>query len=323
MLRIATSLAAISIAAFGMVTSAEAQSWPERSIRLIVPFPAGGPNDIIARVVAQNMSETLGQSIIIDNRGGAGGVTGTDAVAKAAPDGYTIGITSTGSLAISQSLQRMPYVTLRDLKPITLIAKTPELLVVPSASAVKNVADFIKAAQAKPGGLNYASTGPGGMPHLAAELLKTAAKIDVVHLPYSGAAPAVNDLLAARTEMMFADIPVLLPHVQAGTLRAIAVGSLERVATLPDVPTMKEQGYPAVEAENWYGLVGPAALPPDVVAKLHAAAVKALAAPDVKQKLSSLGAILVGNSPEEFAAYIASETTKWAEVVRISGAKLQ
>jgi tripartite-type tricarboxylate transporter receptor subunit TctC len=246
MTRVKTALCALALL---VPISASAQQWPERSIRMVVPFPAGGPTDIIARVVAQAMSDALGQPVVIDNRGGAGGVTGTDQVAKSTPDGYTIALTSAGALSISPSLQRMPYQSTRDLAPVTLVAKVPELLVVPATSSATSLEAFLAAAKAKPGSFNYASTGPGGMPHLAAELLKATAKLDMVHVPYSGAAPAVTDLLGGRTEMMFADIPVLLPHVQAGKLRALAVGSAQRVAMLPDVPTTAEKGLPAVEAE--------------------------------------------------------------------------
>jgi tripartite-type tricarboxylate transporter receptor subunit TctC len=317
-----TSVAAACALAL-VASAAGAQTFPERSIRLVVPFPAGGPNDIIARVVSQKAGELLGQTIVIENRGGAGGVTGTDLVAKAAPDGYTVAITSAGALAIAPSLDRMPYQPLKDLKPITLVAKVPELLVVPKDSPAKTVAELVALAKSKAGALNYASTGPGGMPHLAAELLKSAAQIDVVHVPYSGAAPAVNDLIVARTQMMFADIPVLLPHVQSGALRALAVGSAARAASLPDVPTLKEAGLPAVQAENWYGLVAPAATPAPVVARLHGAFTAALTADEVRQKLAPQGAELIGDSPESFAAYIDAETKKWAEVVRVSGAKLK
>ena len=217
----------------------------------------------------------------------------------------------------------MPYETLRDLKPVTLVATVAELLVVPGTSEAKTLPEFVKLAQAKPGSFNYASTGPGGMPHLAAELLKTAAKFDAVHVPYGGAAPAVTDLLGGRVEMMFADIPVLLPHVQSGKLRALAVGSSKRAPALPEVPTTVEQGFPGVLAENWYGMVAPAATPADIVAKLQAATAKALRSPDVQQKLSSQGAVLVGGSSAEFAAYIEAETKKWAEVIRVAGVKLQ
>jgi len=314
-----------ALAALALLISgpALAQTWPERSIRLVVPFPAGGPTDIIARVVGQAMTDALGQPVVIDNRGGAGGVTGTDQVAKAAPDGYTLALSSAGALSISPSLQRMPYNSTKDLAPITLVAKVPELLVVPAASPARTLEDFVAAAKAKPGAFNFASTGPGGMPHLAAELLKATAKIDMVHVPYSGAAPAVTDLLGARTEMMFADIPVLLPHVKAGTLRALAVGSAARVSMLPDVPTTAEKGLPAVEAENWYGIVAPGATPPAIVAKLNATIVAALRSTEVRDKLVPIGAILVGDTPEAFSAYILSEEKKWAEVVRVSGAKLE
>ena len=315
-----TALAALALL---IPASALAQSWPDHAIRLVVPFPAGGPTDIIARVVGQAMTDALGQPVVIDNRGGAGGVTGTDQVARAAPDGYTLALSSAGALSISPSLQRMPYNSTRDLTPITLVAKVPELLVAPAASTARTLEDFIAAAKARPGAFNFASTGPGGMPHLAAELLKATAKIDMVHVPYSGAAPAVTDLLGARTEMMFADIPVLLPHVQSGALRALAVGSAKRVPMLPDVPTTAEKGLPAVEAENWYGIVAPAATPPAIAIKLNATIVSALRSPQVRDKLTPLGAILIGDTPEEFKAYILSEEAKWAEVVRVSGAKLE
>ena len=314
---------ALAALALLIPASALAQNWPDHAIRLVVPFPAGGPTDIIARVVGQAMTDALGQPVVIDNRGGAGGVTGTDQVARAAPDGYTLALSSAGALSISPSLQRMPYNSTRDLTPITLVAKVPELLVAPAASTARTLEDFIAAAKARPGAFNFASTGPGGMPHLAAELLKATAKIDMVHVPYSGAAPAVTDLLGARTEMMFADIPVLLPHVQSGALRALAVGSAKRVPMLPDVPTTAEKGLPAVEAENWYGIVAPAATPPAIVIKLNATIVSALRSPQVRDKLTPLGAILIGDTPEEFKAYILSEEAKWAEVVRVSGAKLE
>ena len=316
-----TALAALSLLL--PAPAAFAQNWPDRGIRLVVPFPAGGPTDIIARVVGQAMTDALGQAVVIDNRGGAGGVTGTDQVAKAAPDGHTLALSSAGALSISPALQRMPYNSTKDLAPVTLVAKVPELLVVPAASPAKTLEDFIAAAKARPGAFNFASTGPGSMPHLAAELLKATAKIDMVHVPYSGAAPAVTDLLGARTETMFADIPVLLPHVKAGTLRALAVSSAARVPMLPDVPTMTEKGLPTVEAENWYGIVAPAATPRAIVDKLNATIVAALRTPEVRDKLVPIGAILIGNTPEEFTAYILSEEKKWAEVVRVSGAKLE
>ena len=305
-----------------VIAPAQAQDFPNKPIKLIVPFPPGGPNDIIARVVGQRMSELLGQPVLIDNRGGAGGVLGTDAVAKAEPDGYTIAITSAGALAISKSLQeKLPYDSLKDLKPVTLVAKVPELLVVATSVPAANMGELIALAKAKPGQLNFASSGPGSMPHLAGELLKISAKIDIVHVPYKGAAPAVNDILGQQVQMVFLDIPVLLPQVQAGKVKAIAIGSKTRVPSLPDVPTTAEVGLPQIEAENWYGMVAPAATPPAVIARLNKAAVEALKDAGVRDKLSSQGAILVGNSPDEFAAYIAGEIDKWGKVAAAAGIK--
>lgn len=302
---------------FALTSFAHAQDFPAKPIKLIVPFPPGGPNDIIARVVGAKMSELLGQPVVIDNRGGAGGVIGTDAVAKAEPDGYTIAITSAGALAISKSLQqKVPYDSLKDLKPVTLVAKVPELLVVANNVPASSMKELLALAKSKPGKLNFASTGPGSMPHLAGELFKISAGIDIVHVPYKGAAPAVNDIIGQQVEMVFLDIPVLLPQVQAGKVKPIAIGSRERVPSLPNVPTTGEVGLPQIEAENWYGMVVPAATPPAVVAKLHKAAVDALKTAEVKDKLSSQGAILVGNTPEEFAAYIQSEIDKWGKVAK-------
>jgi tripartite-type tricarboxylate transporter receptor subunit TctC len=302
---------------------AVAQGFPNKPIKLIVPFPPGGPNDIIARVVGQKMSEILGQPVLIDNRGGAGGVLGTDAVAKASPDGYTIAITSAGALAISTSMQqKLPYDSLKDLKPVTLVATVPELLVVATSVPAKSMSELIALAKAKPGQLNFASSGPGSMPHLAGELLKISAKINIVHVPYRGAAPAVNDLLGQQVQMVFLDLPVLLPQVKTGKLRPIAVGSKTRVPTLPDVPTTAEVGLPEVRAENWYGMVAPAATPPDVVAKLNKAAVEAMKDHAVQEKLSSQGATLVGDTPDEFAAFIRSEIDKWSGVAKAAGIKI-
>ena len=239
-------------------------AWPwrrisrTRPIRLIVPFPPGGPNDIIARVVGKRMSEILKQTIIIDNRAGQGGVLGTDVVAKSAPDGYTIGIVSAGALAISPSMEKVAYDTLKDLQPITLVAKVPEMLVVATSVPANNMKELVALAKAQPGKLNFASSGPGSMPHLAGELFKLTAKIDITHVPYRGAAPAVNDLLGQQVQMVFLDLPILLPQIKAGKLRPIAVGAPQRVPSAPDVPTTAEAGMPNLQTENWYGMVAPA-----------------------------------------------------------------
>ena len=313
------------VVGLGIVLSplaAFAQTFPTKPIKLIVPFPAGGPNDIIGRAVGQRMSEILKQPVLIDNRGGAGGVVGTDAVAKAAPDGYTIAISSAGALAISASVVgKMPYVTLRDFTPITLVAKVPEMLVVATSVPANNLAELVALAKAQPGKLNFASTGPGSMPHLAGELFRLAAKIDVVHVPYRGAAPAMNDLLGQQVQMVFLDLPILLPQVRAGKVKPIAIGAKTRAASLPNVPTTGEGGYPQIEAENWYGMVAPAGTPQEVVDILHKAAVAAINDPGVKEKLGKLGLTLVGNTPDEFAAYVKSETEKWGGVVKAAGIK--
>jgi len=250
-------------------------------------------------------------------------VLGTDAVAKAEPDGYTIAITSAGTLAISASLQeKLPYDSTRDLKPITLVAKVPEMLVVATSVPASSMGELVALARANPGRLNYASTGIGGMPHLVAELLKMSANIDIVHVPYRGAAPIVNDLLGQQVQMVFLDLPILLPQVQAGKLKPIVVAAKERAATAPEVPTTAEVGFPQILAENWYGMVAPGATPPTIVAKLNRLALEAMRSPDVKEKLLGQGTVLAGNSPEEFAAFIRSEIDKWSKVVAAAGIKL-
>jgi tripartite-type tricarboxylate transporter receptor subunit TctC len=299
---------------------AAADDFPTKPIRLIVPFPAGGPNDIIARVVGQRMSEIAGQRVLIDNRGGQGGVLGTDAVAKAAPDGYTIAITSAGALAISPSMEKVAYDTLSDLAPVTLVATVPEILVVPNSVPALNLGELIALAKAQPGKLNFASTGPGGLPHLAGELLKSAAGIDIVHIPYRGAAPAVNDMLGQpQVQLAFFDMPILLPQIQAKTLRPIAIGSLTRAPTAPDIPTLAEAGFADMHIENWYGMVAPKGTPPQVVAALHRLTTQAMADPAVKEKLAAQGATLAGDSPEHFRQFIADETAKWAKVIKDAG----
>jgi tripartite-type tricarboxylate transporter receptor subunit TctC len=296
-----------------------AQDFPNKPIRLIVPFPPGGPNDIIARVVGQRMSELIKQPVVIDNRAGQGGVLGTDAVAKAAPDGYTIGIASAGALAISPSMEKVAYDTLLDLQPITLVATVPEMLVVATNVPAKDMKELIALAKAQPGKLNFASSGPGSLPHLAGELLKLSANIDIVHVPYRGAAPAVNDLLGQQVQMVFLDLPVILPQVEAGKLRPIAIGSPERAAMAKDVPTTAEAGMPNLRIENWYGMVAPARTPPAVIAALNRIATEAMRDPVVKEKLASQGLTLVGDTPEHFRSFIDAEIRKWAGVIKEAG----
>lgn len=301
-----------------------AEEFPNRTVRFIVPFPAGGPADTISRILTEKMAAVLGQTIVIENRAGAGGLTGIASVAKADPDGYTIAIAPSSGLAMNVNLrENMPFHPLKDLALITQIVSVPELLVVNENVPVKTVAELIAMAKAQPGKLVFASTGLGGMPHLAMELLKLTAEINLVHVPYTGAAPAVNDLLGGHVQMMFADVPVLLGSVQSGKLRALAVGSRARVPNLPDVPTMAELGMPQVEADNWYGLVAPIATPPTVIARLHSAAIEALRSAEVKNKLAAQGALAVGNASGEFSAYVKSEIERWGKVIAATGIKIK
>ena len=298
---------------------AKAEDFPNRNIRLIVPFPAGGPNDLIARTVGQRMSEILKQTIVVENRAGQGGVVGTDMVARSKPDGYTIGIVSAGALAISPSMEKVAYDTLKDLQPITLVAKVPEMLVVATSVPVNNMKELVALAKAEPGKLNFASSGPGSMPHLAGELFKLTANIQITHVPYRGAAPAMNDLLGQQVQMVFLDLPVLLPQIKAGKIKPIAVGATQRVPSAPDVPTTVEVGMPNLQTENWYGMVAAPNTPPQIVAALNKAAVEAMKDPGVAAKLAPQGATLIGNSPEEFRAFIESEIKKWAKVIKDAG----
>jgi tripartite-type tricarboxylate transporter receptor subunit TctC len=314
--RLLTGLALLLLPAL-----ASAQDFPNKPIKLIVPFPPGGPNDIIARVVGQRMSELIKQPIVIENRGGQGGVLGTDAIAKAAPDGYTIGIVSASSLVINPTMENVPYDVARDFAPVTLVTTVPEMLVVASNVAARDMGELVALAKSQPGKLNFASAGVGGLPHLAGELFKLTARIDIVHVPYRGAAPVMNDMLGQQVQMVWLDLPILLPQVAAGKVKPIVIGSRERVATLKDVPTTTEAGFPQILAENWYGMVAPAATPPAVVAKLNKLATDAMGSADVKEKLASQGAILSPTTPDAFAAYIRAEIDKWGKVVQAAGIK--
>ena len=289
----------------------------------MVPFPPGGPNDAIARVLAQKLSVLLGQPVVVENRSGGGGVVGTDAVAKSAPDGHTFAVTSAGALAIAPNLvPSMPYQVGRDLAPVTLVATVPELLAVHPGVPANTLAELIAHAKSRPGRLNFASSGNGSMPHLAGEALRFAAGVEIVHVPYRGAAPAVTDLIAGQVQMMFADLPVLLPPVRSGALRAIALAGAERSPLLPEVPTTAEAGLPQIRAENWYGMVAPARTPEPALAALREATVRALRDPEVAGALREQGASAAGGGSEEFAAFVRAETARWGEVARRSGATM-
>jgi tripartite-type tricarboxylate transporter receptor subunit TctC len=314
-LRLLTALALLALSA----TAGRADDFPTRPIRLIVPFPAGGPNDILARMVGQRMSDILKQPIVVDNRGGQAGVLGTDAIAKANPDGYTIGIVSASALVISPSMEKVAYDAHKDFAPVTLVATVPEMLVVATSVPAKSMDELVQLAKAQPGKLNFASSGPGSLPHLAGELFKLTAKIDIVHVPYRGAAPAINDLLGQQVQMTFLDLPVILPQIKAGTLRPIALGARARAATAPDVPITAEVGMPDLLIENWYGMIAPAATPLAIIATLNRAASGAMADPKVKDKLADQGLTVAPDTPEEFRKFMEAEAVKWAKVIKDAG----
>ena len=310
--------------AAALAAPALADVYPSKPIRFVVAFPPGGGTDIIARSVAQKLSERLAQQVVVDNRPGAGGNIGTDIVAKSAPDGYTLLMGSAGPLAINASLfKTMPFDPIRDLAPVTLAATTPNVLVVHPSLKVSTVKELIELAKAKPGQINFASSGFGTPAQLAGELFNSMAGVKLVHVPYKGAAPALADLLGGQVQLMFSTMPPALPHVKDGKLRALAVTSARRSPAAPDLPTVGEAALPGFEANTWHGVVLPAGAQPAIVALLNREIVAILHLPEVVERLSAQGAEPVGSTPEEFAAYIRSETVKWAKVVRDSGAKAE
>jgi tripartite-type tricarboxylate transporter receptor subunit TctC len=302
--------------------AASAQDYPTRAIRLIVPFPAGGPSDMFARLLGIKLTESLGQQVVIENRSGVGGVTGVDVVARSAPDGYTIGLNSAGALSIIPfMMSKMPFDWQKDLALLTLVARVPEVLVVHPSLKVATLKDLVDYARANPGKLNFGSSGTGSIAHMAVELLKTEAHIDLAHVPYRGAAPAVTDLLGGQVQLVVFDVPVLLPHIRSGAVRALAVTSQTHAANLPEVPTTAEAGYPSVLSDNWYGLVAPAATPPAILNKIHAAATAALRSDDPKAQYATQDAVASPTTPAEFAAFVTSERAKWQPIVAATGVK--
>lgn len=312
------------IAACALVAPAAlAQTYPSKPIRLVVGFPAGGPADIFGRAIAQKLTEVTGQQVVVDNRAGAGGILAAENVAKAPADGYTFYLASSAVLASYASLyDKLPYDLNRDFVPVTKAIAVPEMLVVHPALPVKTTKEFVALAKAKPGQLTYGSTGNGNMPNLAFESFKIAAGVNILHVPYKGAAPAVIDLLGGHVQATILDVPVLLPHVQGGKMRGLAIATAKRAATLPEVPTMAEAGYPSVNADNWYGVIVASATPKDVIAKLHAALVTTLNSADLKQKLAGQGANTLSSTPEEMAAFMKEETAKWGKIIKAAGIKI-
>jgi tripartite-type tricarboxylate transporter receptor subunit TctC len=312
---------------FAALTSgAQAQApYPNHPARIVVPFPAGGTTDILARETAQKLTQTLGQPFVVENRPGAGGNIGADLVAKSPPDGYTMLMGTVGTHAINPSLyEKMPYDHVKDFVPVVLVAGVPNVLVVNPSLPVKTVQELIAYAKANPGKLNFASSGSGTSIHLSGELFKTMAGVSMQHVPYKGSAPALADLAGGQVQLMFDNLPSSLALIKAGKLRAIAVTSLTRSTALPDVPTISESGLPGFEASSWFGLLAPAGTPKDVVTKVNGEVAKWLATPEAKENLAGQGAIVAtGLAPEDFVRHIASETAKWQKVVKESGAKVE
>ena len=301
--------------------AAAAQGYPAKPVRVIAPFGAGGALDLTARTVGAKMQEAMKQNIVVDNRPGAGGVIGADLVAKAAPDGYMVLLASPAEIAVLPHLQKMPYNVEKDLVPVSLAVITPLVLVVNPALPVKNVKEFIALAKSRPGQVTYASAGTGGVQHLAGELLKISMKIDMVHIPYKGAGPAMPDLIGGHVMSFCSGMPPAMPHVRAGKLHALAVTTTRRSPAAPEVPTMGEAGVPGFDISNWFAYFVPAGTPREVINRLNAEINRGLKLQDVREKLGNVGAEAVGTSPEELAKFVRDESDKFAKLIKASGAK--
>ena len=300
--------------------AALAQAWPNRPVRFLVPFAAGaGINDIMARLVGQHLGAGLGQPVVIENRAGAGGIAGTDAAAKAAPDGYTFLMTNVSLVTSAYLYSRLPYDPQQDFVPVTLVATSPLMLVVHPAVAAKSVQELIALAKANPGRLNFGSGGVGSTPHLSVELFKSAAGIDAVHVPYKGGAPALNDLISGQLSFMIENVPGTMPFVKGGKLRALAITSAQRSLLEPALPTMAESGVRDYEVVGWQGLFGVAGTPPEIVVRLQAEVSKALRLLEVRERLAALGAEPVGSTPAEFGAFVRAENARWGRIIREKG----
>jgi tripartite-type tricarboxylate transporter receptor subunit TctC len=321
--RLAAIVCGAALAVVGSA-GARAEGFPEKAPRFIVGFTPGGPSDIIARALGQKLSDSWGRQVVIENRPGAGGNIAAELAAKSAPDGYTWLLGNNSILATNQSLyKKLAFDPVADFAPVALVAIQPNILVVNPAVPASSVAELIALAKARPGQLNYASSGSGAAAHLAAELFKTMAGVDMVHVPYKGAQPALTDVIAGQAQLMFATSASVIPYIKAGRLRALAVTSAQRSATVPELPTVSEAGVPGFEAITWHGVVVPRATPGPLVERLNGDIVRALNARDLRERLESLGAELATGTPQDFADYIAREIPKWAKVVKDSGARAE
>ena len=317
-------LGAIALAATATLPlGAAAQNYPTKPITIVVPFAAGGTTDILARLVGQHLSTELGQPVVVENKAGAGGNIGAAFAAKAAADGHTLFMGTVGTHAINASLyKKLPYDPIKDFAPLTRVAMVPNLLVAHPSQPFKTVQEMIAYAKANPGKINFGSPGNGASPHLSGELFKSMTKVDMVHVPYKGSAPAVSDLLGGQISIMFDNLPSVIPHVRGGKLRAIAISTAKRSADLPDVPTIAEAGVPGYEATSWFGMFAPAATPKPVLDKISAALGKVLANAEVKKKIDDQGGEPANETPAQFADFIQKESLKWGKVVKESGASL-
>jgi tripartite-type tricarboxylate transporter receptor subunit TctC len=315
------ALVSVALACFAL--AAQPQDYPVRPVRVVVPFSAGGPNDIIARLVAQKLSEALGQQFVVDNRPGAGGNLGTDSVAKAPPDGYTLLSAGPGSLIMNPLLNKVPYDTARDFAPVSLMASAPNVLVVHPSVPATSVKELIELARAQPGRLNYASAGTGSSAHFAVALFAAMARVELAHVPYRGTGPGINDLVGGQVQLAIFGIPPVLPHVKTGRLRALAVTGKRRSSELPEVPTVDEAGVPGYEMNPWYGLLAPAGTPRAIVARLGSEVSKIVRAVEMREKLAAQGAEPAGGTPEDYAAVIQSDTAMWTRVIKETGIKVE
>ncbi|MBC5768470.1 Bug family tripartite tricarboxylate transporter substrate binding protein [Ramlibacter albus] len=310
-------LAALGIALFAAALPAHSQTWPSKGLRIVVPFAPGGSTDIFARLVGDRLATALGQPVVIDNRPGAGGNIGADAVAKSPPDGYTLLMATTGVMAINDSMYKnLSYDPAKDLKPVIYIASITNVLVVPTDSPFKSVADVVAAAKAAPAKVSFASSGSGSSTHMSAELFRLMTGTELLHIPYKGSGQAMPDVISGRVSMMFENMPGAVGHIKGGKLRVLAVTGTQRTPALPDVKTVAESGVPGYESLSWSGIAAPAGTPPEVVARLNREINTILATPEMKQKLAEQGAEAVGGTPEAFAEHIARERAKWSKVVR-------
>jgi tripartite-type tricarboxylate transporter receptor subunit TctC len=299
-----------------------AQAYPSKTVRVVVPYPPGGPTDIAARIVAQKLSENMRQSFVVENRPGATGMIGTDLVAKAAPDGYTLLVNASVQVIYPSLFAKMAFDPIKDFSPVTVLAQGPLVLLVNPDLPVKSVKDLVALAKSKPGKLQFGSSGNGAATHLSAEAFKILAGVDMQHVTYKGSTPALTDVMGGHVQLMFDSMSSSLPFIKAGKLRALAVTTAVRSPAMPDLPTIAEAGVPGYDLSTWYGLWAPAGTPKDIVSKLSTEVAKILKTPDVRERLAALGSEPVGNSPDEFARFSHTEQVKWAKVVRESGAKV-